>query len=60
MKDLSDKEVVVIGLHDMSRYASKQYGLTKSAKSFISDLREKTRWFWWCLALLMPLKILMR
>ena len=40
---LKKHEVVVVGLHDMSSYASKGFGLTQSAKDFIEKLREETK-----------------
>ena len=40
---LSKKEIVVIGLHDMSSYASKGFGLSESAKSLVNKLSQQTK-----------------
>ena len=40
---LKKYDVVVVGLHDMSQYANKGFGLTASAKKFIENLRKETK-----------------
>ncbi len=40
---LKKKDVVIIGLHDMSSYASKDFGLTRSIKAFLKALNEETK-----------------
>ncbi|MCH8330546.1 MAG: serine hydrolase [Bacteroidetes bacterium] len=40
---LSKKNLVVIGLHNMSRYNSKRYGVSELTKTFINRLSEKTK-----------------
>ena len=40
---LKEHDVVIVGLHDMSSYASKDFGLTQSAKDFIEKLRLETK-----------------
>ncbi len=40
---LSEKDIVIVSLHDMSQFASKGYGLTQSTKDFIEALRKQTR-----------------
>ncbi|MEM9990160.1 MAG: glycoside hydrolase family 3 N-terminal domain-containing protein [Bacteroidota bacterium] len=39
LNKLSDKEVVIVSLHDLSSYANKDYGLTASQKAFIKKLQ---------------------
>jgi beta-N-acetylhexosaminidase len=39
---LGSKKVVIISLHDMSSYASKDFGITKSQKDLIAQLNAKT------------------
>jgi len=43
IRQLENKETVVVSLHDMSSYASQDFGLTKSLKDFIEKLRQKTK-----------------
>lgn len=40
---LKKYDVVVLGLHDMSQYASKGFGLSTSTKKFIENLRKETK-----------------
>ncbi|MEM9917915.1 MAG: glycoside hydrolase family 3 N-terminal domain-containing protein [Bacteroidota bacterium] len=40
---LGQKEVVIIGLHDMSSYASKNFGIDMSQRAFIDALRKMTK-----------------
>lgn len=39
---LADQAAVIVSLHDLSDYASKDFGLTQSLKAFINELNEKT------------------
>ena len=43
VKRLSTKKMVLISLHDMSSYASKGFGITKSQKRLIEALNSKTK-----------------
>ncbi len=43
ISNLSKSEVVLVSLHDMSSYASKDFGVTKSTKAFIKALASKTK-----------------
>ncbi|MBR9919819.1 MAG: serine hydrolase [Bacteroidetes bacterium] len=43
LKILSTKDVVFVSLHDLSSYASKEFGISKSARAFIEDLNKRTR-----------------
>lgn len=43
INQLKKYDVVVIGLHDMSQYASKGFGLSSSSKKFIESLRKETK-----------------
>lgn len=43
IQKLKDKETVVVSLHDMSAYASRGFGISKSAKDFIEALRQQTQ-----------------
>ncbi|MDA7502032.1 serine hydrolase, partial [Chitinophagales bacterium] len=40
---LSSYSTVVIGIHDMSRYSSKNFGITTQTKKLIERLQDKTR-----------------
>ncbi|MEM9820183.1 MAG: glycoside hydrolase family 3 N-terminal domain-containing protein, partial [Bacteroidota bacterium] len=42
-QQLKDKEVVMIGLHDMSNRASKGFGISITARRLIDDLRKSTK-----------------
>lgn len=42
VKAIENKDAVIVSLHDMSSYASRDYGLTATTKSFIEALNEKT------------------
>lgn len=42
LNELQKHHVVIVSLHDMSRYASKNYGITEATKTFISKLNRKT------------------
>jgi len=43
LKNLSNKDIVFVGLHNMSSYASKNFGVTQSTKTFLKALSEKTK-----------------
>ncbi len=43
LSQLSKKDIVIVGLHDMSSYASKGFGLSESAKSFVNKLSKQTK-----------------
>ncbi|MEO1624944.1 MAG: glycoside hydrolase family 3 N-terminal domain-containing protein [Bacteroidota bacterium] len=43
IRKLGQKDVVVIGLHDMSSYASKNFGIDMSQRAFIDALRKMTK-----------------
>ncbi len=43
INQLKKYDVVIIGLHDMSQYASKDFGLTESTKKFIENLNKETK-----------------
>lgn len=43
LRELSQKDVVIIGLHDMSSRASQNYGLTNSSITFIRSLAQHTK-----------------
>ncbi len=43
ISNLSQSEVVLVSIHDMSSYASKDFGVTKSTKAFIKALSSKTK-----------------
>ena len=43
LSQLSDHDVVLIGLHDMSSYASKKFGVTASTRTFLKALSSKTK-----------------
>ncbi|MEL7122541.1 MAG: glycoside hydrolase family 3 N-terminal domain-containing protein, partial [Bacteroidota bacterium] len=40
---LASKDLVVVGLHDMSYFSKSDYGLTESMKSFVSKLNQRTK-----------------
>ncbi len=40
---LKDKDIVIVSLHDMSAFASKNYGLTQSAHDLIGNLSKETK-----------------
>tara|TARA_Y100000385_G_C13109086_1_gene650914 strand:- start:1706 stop:4618 length:2913 start_codon:yes stop_codon:yes gene_type:complete len=40
---LKDKDYIIVGIQDMSRYGSKQYGITELQKQFISELSKKSK-----------------
>lgn len=40
---LAEKDVVIIGLHDMSWYAKKDYGINQAQIDFIHDLSKRTK-----------------
>ena len=42
LKTLSKKNLVIVSIHDMSRQASKGYGITASTKQFIKALSQQT------------------
>lgn len=43
LRELSQKDVVIVGLHDMSSRASQNYGLTNSTITFIRSLAQHTK-----------------
>ncbi len=43
VKKLSEMDVVIIGLHDMSSYARDNFGLSVSQRTLIEKLQEKTK-----------------
>ena len=43
ISSLSKKEIVIIGLHDMSSYASKGFGLSESGKDLVNKLSKQTK-----------------
>ncbi len=43
LKDLAKYDVAIVSLHDLSSYASKGFGITSSAKKFISELNKVTK-----------------
>ncbi|MFK8101583.1 MAG: glycoside hydrolase family 3 N-terminal domain-containing protein [Saprospiraceae bacterium] len=43
LKQLGDEDIVIVGLHDMSRHASKNFGVTESTKRFLAALQQKTK-----------------
>ena len=40
---LSTKEIAIVSLHDVSNYASKDFGFTQSLKSFVNELNQRTK-----------------
>ncbi len=42
-EQVKGKKVVVIGLHDLSKYASKEFGISRLARNFIKRLNEQTK-----------------
>ena len=43
IKILDEKDVVVVGIHKMSSYASREYGLTREVLEFLEKLSEETK-----------------
>ena len=43
LQQLDTFEVVVANIHDMSRWSSKSYGITKQTIDFLEDLQKRTR-----------------
>lgn len=43
INNLWKKDVVIVSIHDMSSYASKDFGLTSSMKNFIKELQKGTK-----------------
>lgn len=43
LKQLSSQEVVIVGLHDMSQYASRNFGLEQAQLDFLYELNQKTK-----------------
>ncbi len=43
LRQLGNKDIVIVGLHDMSRHASKNFGVTESTRRFLTALRQKTK-----------------
>lgn len=43
LQQFAKKETVIVALHDMSNFASKDFGFTASMKSFIQDLNKQTK-----------------
>lgn len=43
LQQLSDREVVIVGLHDMSEYAGRNFGITADMQSFIARLSRQTK-----------------
>ncbi len=40
---LKDKEAVVVSIHNMNKYASRDFGLTQGLKAFVHELNEHTK-----------------
>jgi beta-N-acetylhexosaminidase len=40
---IANHDLVIIGIHGMSRYASKNYGLSNTTLSFINELNKRTK-----------------
>ncbi|MCB0651465.1 MAG: serine hydrolase [Saprospiraceae bacterium] len=43
IEQLKDKDAVIVGLHEMSSSAGKDYGITKDERNFIDELRRFTK-----------------
>ncbi|MEM8908703.1 MAG: serine hydrolase, partial [Bacteroidota bacterium] len=43
IRQLKNKEVVIVGLHEMNNQAKKSFGLSLSARRFIDELRQHTK-----------------
>lgn len=43
MRDFEDKDVVIVSLHNLSSFASKNFGITESERNFIKDLAARKR-----------------
>lgn len=43
LKQLEEKDAVIVSLHNMNGSASKNFGITKSERDFIAKLNEKTK-----------------
>ena len=43
IEKLKSKKSVIVSLHNMSKYASRDFGLTQGLKAFINELNEHTR-----------------
>ncbi len=42
LNSLKKYDLVIVGIHDMSRYASKNFGITESSLTFLESLRNET------------------
>lgn len=43
MRDFEEKDVVIVSLHNLSSFASKEFGITKSERSFIEQLAARKK-----------------